>query len=56
VPELAKLDAKAIHAPWEEAPLDLSAAAVVLGRDYPQPILDHAEARDRALKAYEKIK
>jgi deoxyribodipyrimidine photo-lyase len=52
VPELAKLDAKLIHAPWEAAPLDLAQGGVVLGRDYPQPVVDHAVARDRALAAY----
>jgi deoxyribodipyrimidine photo-lyase len=56
VPELAKLDAKAIHAPWEVAPFDLAAAGVVLGRDYPQPIVAHDEARKRALAAYEGIR
>jgi len=56
VPELAKLDAKAIHAPWEAVPRDLAAAGVVLGRDYPQPILDHDAARKRALAAYERIR
>jgi deoxyribodipyrimidine photo-lyase len=56
VPELARLDAKTIHAPWEAAPLDLAAAGVVLGRDYPQPILEHDEARKRALAAYEKVR
>jgi deoxyribodipyrimidine photo-lyase len=56
VPELAKLDAKAIHAPWLAAPLDLAAAGVVLWRDYPQPIVDHDAARERALAAYEKIR
>ena len=52
VPELAALDAKAIHAPWEVPPLDLAAAGVTLGTDYPSPIVDHAEARTRALAAY----
>jgi len=52
VPELAGLDAKAIHAPWELAPLDLQLAGVTLGSDYPLPIVDHAKARLRALAAY----
>jgi deoxyribodipyrimidine photo-lyase len=56
VPELAKLDAKAIHAPCELAPMELAAAGVVLGRDYPQPIVEHDEARKRALGAYEGIR
>ncbi len=52
VPELAALDDKTIHAPWESGPLDLAAAGVVLGDTYPHPIVDHAWARDRTLGAY----
>jgi len=56
VPELAKLDADVIHAPWQATQLDRQAAGVTLGRDYPEPIVDHKQARDRALAAYERIK
>lgn len=52
VPELSSLDAKAIHAPWEMAPLDLASAGVILGDTYPSPIVDHGFARDRALATY----
>ena len=52
LPELARLDDKAIHAPWLAKPLDLAAAGVTLGTAYPQPIIDHAEARQRTLAAY----
>lgn len=52
VPELAELDAKAIHAPWDAGPLDLAAANVILGDTYPEPIIDHAFARERTLTAY----
>jgi deoxyribodipyrimidine photo-lyase len=45
VPELAELDAAAIHAPWETSPQ-------VLGDDYPAPIVDLVESRARALAAY----
>ncbi|KAF3362941.1 Uncharacterized protein PHSC3_000475 [Chlamydiales bacterium STE3] len=56
VPELAKLPTKWIHKPWE-APYDILANAdVKLGKDYPYPIVDHAEARQKALEAFEKIK
>jgi deoxyribodipyrimidine photo-lyase len=43
---------KAIHAPWEAAPLDLAVAGVVLGDTYPAPIVDHGAARERTLAAY----
>ncbi len=55
-PELAKLDTKYIHAPWE-APKDaLEAAGVNLGEDYPHPIVDHKTAREAALEAYDKTR
>ncbi|MFN8052363.1 MAG: deoxyribodipyrimidine photo-lyase [Acidimicrobiales bacterium] len=52
VPELAGLDATAIHEPAAVGPLELAAAGVVLDADYPAPIVDHHRARDRALDAY----
>jgi deoxyribodipyrimidine photo-lyase len=55
VPELAKLDAAHIHAPWEAPEAALTAAGVVLGTTYPRPIIDLAEGRDRALAAYATI-
>ena len=56
VPELAKLPDKYLHTPWL-APKDvLKTAGVNLGANYPRPIVDHANARQQALDAYEKIK
>ena len=52
VPELAGLDDVGVHAPWESGPLELAAAGVLLGETYPQPLVDHTEARARALAAY----
>ena len=52
VPELATLDAKFIHRPWEAPQEVLRAAGVALGETYPHPIVDHAFARKRALEAY----
>ncbi|MGQ0457515.1 MAG: cryptochrome/photolyase family protein [Hyphomicrobium sp.] len=56
VPELARLPDAVIHAPWLAANEILTAAGVRLGVDYPQPIVDHAAARARALKSYEAVK
>jgi deoxyribodipyrimidine photo-lyase len=52
IPALAKLPAPAIHEPWTLTPLESEAHGFRLGRDYPEPIVDHAMARKRALEAY----
>lgn len=52
LPQLAGLSAKAIHAPWLSGPLELAAAQVQLGDNYPEPIVDHAEARQRTLARF----
>ncbi len=52
VPELAELDDKAIHAPWRAKPIELLAANVSLGRDYPHPVVDHDLARQRTLARF----
>lgn len=51
VPELAALPDRWIHAPWTAPSAVLAEAGVRLGRTYPRPIVDHAEARERALGA-----
>lgn len=56
IPELNDLPKKWIHEPWE-APVDeLKKANIVLGKDYPNPIVDHPEARKAALDAFAEIK
>lgn len=56
VPELAKLPTKRLREPWTATTEELAAAGVQLGKNYPRPIVDHHEARDAALAAYEKIR
>lgn len=56
VPELAALPTAYIHEPSKAPPLALKAAGVTLGKDYPYPIVDHAEAKKTALKAFESTK
>jgi len=56
VPELAELPVAWIHEPWK-APADvLASAGIRLGATYPEPIVDHGEARSRALAAYEVVR
>jgi deoxyribodipyrimidine photo-lyase len=52
VPELGGLTGPAVHQPWELGPLELAGADVALGETYPEPIVDLAESRSRALAAY----
>jgi deoxyribodipyrimidine photo-lyase len=56
VPELAKLPAKYIHAPWLAPTEILAAAGVEIGTDYPAPIVDIKESRERALAAFKLTK
>ena len=56
VPALAKLPNAAIHAPWLAKPMEMEAAGLVLGRDYPKPIVDHAQARTETLERYAVVK
>ena len=56
VPQLAALAAKQIHAPWLVAPAALASAGVVLGKDYPHPVVDHAQARALTLARYAVVK
>ncbi|WP_299739892.1 deoxyribodipyrimidine photo-lyase [Rossellomorea sp. y25] len=56
VPELKDVPSKHIHKPSEASVEILEGAGVILGEDYPYPIVDHKAARDRALDRYHEIK
>ena len=56
LPQLAGLPDKAIHAPWLANPIELAAAGITLGRDYPLPIVKHDEARAKTLARYAVVK
>jgi deoxyribodipyrimidine photo-lyase len=56
LPVLKNLPDKYVHEPWQ-APEDvLAEAGVVLGENYPKPIVDHKLAREEALSRYKKLK
>ncbi len=52
VPELVSCDDKEIHAPWQIPQLRQQSIGVVIGKDYPAPIIDHAAQRTLALDLY----
>jgi deoxyribodipyrimidine photo-lyase len=55
VPELKNLPDKYLFKPWS-APEDiLKSAGIVLGKNYPRPIVDLAASRNNALEAYKKL-
>lgn len=52
VPELGRCEDKEIHAPWLIPPLKLQAINIEIGKDYPPPVVDHANQREQALALY----
>jgi deoxyribodipyrimidine photo-lyase len=56
VPEIAKLPDKFLHAPATAPREVLAKAGITLGKNYPAPMVDHAEARDAALAAFKTLK
>ncbi|MCC2624210.1 MAG: deoxyribodipyrimidine photolyase [Burkholderiales bacterium] len=55
VPELKNLPLKYIYAPWLASNEILSKAGVVLGNNYPLPIVDLANSRNLALSLYKAL-
>lgn len=55
VPELAGCNADAIHAPWLMESAAQKKAGVLIGQDYPRPIVDHDVQRKRALALYGRV-
>jgi deoxyribodipyrimidine photo-lyase len=56
LPQLEGLSGAAIHAPWLAKPEVLQKAGVVPGRDYPAPVVDHEEARQKTLARFGAIR
>lgn len=56
VAELAKCPDKYLHAPWKMGRLEQEALGLIIGKDYPGPIVDHASARDETLARYAVVK
>jgi deoxyribodipyrimidine photo-lyase len=53
IPELSNIPKEFIHKPWE---LDKDVKDFKLGKNYPEPIVKHEEARNAALAAFKSLK
>ncbi len=56
LPQLGGLSNRDIHAPWDTPALELAAAGVTLGGNYPRPVVNHDEARKTTLARYAVVK
>ena len=56
VPELKDVPTKYIHEPWSAPEQTLDDIGFDLGTDYPEPVVEHSFARERALEAFASIK
>lgn len=56
LPELGNVPSARIHQPWTMTPEEQAAAECRIGTDYPAPIVDHAEARARALAWFRSVR
>ena len=55
VPELRGVPAGRLAEPWRMTGDEQAAAGCVIGRDYPAPIVDHADERRRAIERYRAV-
>ena len=55
IPELSMCPDKYIHQPWNAPAMELQLANIKLGKDYPNPIVDHSVARKQALEALKQM-
>ena len=56
IPELRNLDLKYLFAPWEAPPSFLNKAGVIMGKNYPYPIVNLSTSRKNALEAFKALK
>ena len=56
LPELAAVSDRHIHAPWRMSAEEQAACGVLVGRDTPLPVVDHALARQQTLARYRLVR
>ena len=56
IPELRNISSEFIHAPWKLSQDEQLKYKCIIGKNYPKPIVDLSESRDKALKAFGKLK
>ena len=56
IPEISELSNKYLFNPWEAPQEELDRAGVVIGKDYPKPIIDLKLSRQNALEAFKSLK
>jgi len=56
VPEIQNMPNEFLYKPWELEKKYQEQIKVIIGKDYPFPIVEHAAARDAALSAFKSIK
>ena len=56
LPELKGCSERQIHAPWLMSAAQQQTAGVMIGRDYPPPLVDHAAARAVTLELYKRAR
>ena len=52
VPELGRVPLERVAKPWTMTPEEQRRAGCIIGRDYPEPMVDHLEERRRAIEAH----
>lgn len=55
VPELKEVDAKYIHEPWEHEEALKEKYGIKLGKDYPLPVVNHSEIKERVISEFKRI-
>ncbi|MGA1204406.1 MAG: cryptochrome/photolyase family protein [Opitutales bacterium] len=56
VSELESVPVRHIHAPWGMTQTEQEQSHCRIGRDYPQPVIEHTEGRARALAAWKEFR